>query len=164
MRHWITSFRIVDGTPNVERNRRACKGVGAEETGTVKTLRSKPLLQAIVALLSLIPTSAGLAGIVLGPDFLRLDPPWPADLDSHFRFLSGVFLAVGVGFYSCIRSIEAKTGRFRLLASLVFCGGLARLLSLGIAGAPSAAHLVGLGMELVVVPLLVLWQARLSSR
>ena len=127
-------------------------------------LRSKPLLQALVALLALIPTSAGLAGIFLRPDFLRLDPPWPADLDSHFRFLSGVFLAVGIGFYSCVPSIEAKGGRFRLLAALVFCGGLARLLSLMITGAPSAGHLFGLGMELVAVPLLVFWQARISSR
>ena len=121
------------------------------------------MLQGLVALLALIPTSAGLAGIVLGPDFLRLDPPWPADLDSHFRFLSGVFIAIGLGFYSCIPAIETKGPRFRLLAALVFSGGLARLLSLAIAGAPSAGHLVGLGMELVVVPYLVVWQARLSS-
>ena len=126
-------------------------------------LRSKPLLQALVALLALIPTSAGLAGIVLGPDFLRLDSPWPVDLDSHFRFLSGVFLAVGIGFYSCIPSIEAKGGRFRVLAALVFCGGLARLGSLIVSGAPSAGHLLGLGMELVAVPLLVVWQAKISS-
>ena len=127
-------------------------------------LRSKRLLQALVALLALIPTSAGIAGIVLGPDFLRLDPPWPVDLDSHFRFLSGVFLAVGTGFYSCIPSIEAKGSRFRLLAALVFCGGLARLFSLIVSGLPSAGHLAGLGMELVAVPLLVLWQAKISSR
>ena len=122
------------------------------------------MLQALVALLALIPTSAGLAGIILGPDFLRLDPPWPVDLDSHFRFLSGIFLAVGIGFYSCVPSIERDGGRFRLLAALVFCGGLARLLSLAIEGAPSAGHLFGLGMELVAVPLLVFWQAKISSR
>lgn len=127
------------------------------------TLRPKRMLQAVVALLALVPTSTGLAGIVLGPDFLRLDPPWPADLDSHFRFLSGVFLGVGLGFYSCIPAIERKGPRFRLLAALVFSGGLARLLSLAMAGAPSAGHLIGLGMELAIVPLLVLWQARVSS-
>ena len=118
----------------------------------------------MVAVLGLIPTLTGAAGILLGPDFLRLDPPWPADLDSHFRFLSGVFLAVGLVFYSCIPAIERKTGRFRLAASLIVAGGLARLWSVLIAGAPSAGHLAGLGMELVVVPLLVLWQATLSPR
>ena len=121
-------------------------------------------LQAVVAILALIPTLAGAAGILLGPDFLRLDPPWPADLDSHFRFLSGVFLAVGISFYSCIPQIERKTNRFGLLVAIVFAGGLARLWSFALAGAPSTGHLVGLGMELVVVPLLVLWQAQLAHR
>lgn len=120
-------------------------------------------LQAVIALLASIPTLTGGAGLLLGPDFLRLDPPWPADLDSHFRFLSGTFLAVGLGFYSCVPRIEARSGRFRLLAALVVCGGFARLCSLAIAGAPSAGHLVGLLMELVVVPLLVLWQGRIAA-
>ncbi len=121
-------------------------------------------LQIVVAVLALIPTLSGAAGVLLGPDFLQLDPPWPADLDSHFRFLAGVFLAVGIGFYTTIPRIDAKAGRFRLLAALVFAGGLARLLSLFIAGPPSAGHLAGLVMELVVVPLLVLWQARIARR
>jgi hypothetical protein len=102
--------------------------------------------------------------VILGPDFLRLDPPWPTDLDSHFRFLSGVFAAIGVGFYSTVPSIERKGRRFRLLCALIFAGGLARLLSLGIAGAPSLGHLAGLVMELGVVPLLALWQARVARR
>ena len=119
-------------------------------------------LQAVIGVLALIPTLAGSAGILLGPDFLRLDPPWPADLDSHFRFLSGVFLGVGLAFYSCIPAIERKTGRFRLLAGLVVAGGLARLWSLALVGTPSAGHLAGLGMELLAVPVLVAWQARLA--
>ena len=125
--------------------------------------RSKLALQMVVAVLGLIPTLTGLAGILLGPDFLRLDPPWPVDLDSHFRFLSGVFLGVGLGFYSCIPAIETRTERARLLGGLIVLGGLARLYSLAVYGAPSAGHLFGLGMELVVVPLLLLWQTRLAQ-
>ena len=121
------------------------------------------LLQAVVAVLAAIPTLTGLAGVVLGPDFLRLDPPWPTDLDSHFRFLSGVFLAVGVGFYSTIPDIERNGARFRLLAALVIAGGVARLVSLLVAGSPSAGHLAGLAMELLVVPLLALWQWRVAA-
>jgi hypothetical protein len=130
---------------------------------TRPSAHSRRALQAVVALLALIPTLTGAAGILLGPDFLRLDPPWPADLDSHFRFLSGVFLGVGLGFYSCIPAIETKTERFRLLGGLTMLGGLARLLSLIVAGTPSAGHLVGLGMELVVLPLLLVWQTRLAQ-
>ncbi len=125
---------------------------------------SRRLLQIVVSILSLIPLSAGAAGVIFGPAFLQAEPPWPADLDSHLRFLSGVFLAVGIAFLSCVPEIETKTARFRLLSAFVFAGGLARLLSLFLVGAPSAGHVGGLVMELGVVPCLVLWQARLARQ
>jgi len=124
----------------------------------------KHLLQVVVAVLATTPVLTGLAGAILGPDFLGLDPPWPADLDSHFRFLSGILLAIGLLWWSCVPGIEGKTGRFRLLAALTFAGGLARLLSLVIAGAPSTGHLLGLGVELLLVPPLTWWQARVARR
>jgi hypothetical protein len=119
-------------------------------------------LQVVVALLAAVPVLAGLEGIVSGPAFTGVAAPWPTDLDSHMRFLSGVFLAIGIAWYSCIPGIEAKTRRFRLLAALTVCGGLARLASAFIAGAPSAGHRFGLVVELLIVPLLVLWQARIA--
>ena len=45
---------------------------------------------------------------------------------------------------------------------MVVCGGLARLFSLVAVGVPSRGHLFGLGMELGVVPLLMLWQWRVA--
>ena len=123
----------------------------------------KRLLQTIVAILCCVPLSAGLAGVLLGPTALGgaiLDGP---DLDSHFRYISGVFLGVGLGFVSCIPEIERKGARFRLLTAFVFLGGLARLGSLLIVGPPSWPHLVGLGLELFAVPALAFWQWRLSS-
>jgi hypothetical protein len=80
-------------------------------------------LQIVVAILSLIPLSAGTAGGFLGPSFLKVTEPWPVDLDSHFRFLSGVFLCVGLGFLSTVPDIARRTARFRLLAAFVFVGG-----------------------------------------
>ncbi|WP_099867483.1 DUF4345 domain-containing protein [Pararhizobium haloflavum] len=129
-----------------------------------KSQLSLRLLQATVATLALVPISAGLLGVLRGPAFLGLDAPPPTDLDSHLRFLSGVFLALGLAWWSCIPAIETKTARFRLLACATVVGGLARLASLGLLGAPSAGHMAGLFMELVVVPLLVFWQARLARR
>lgn len=102
--------------------------------------------------------------MIEGPAFLHgVASPVPPDLDSHFRYLSGLLLAIGIAFATCIPEIERKTARFRLLAFLVFVGGLGRLVGLLTAGAPGAGHLFGLAMELVAVPLLVLWQARLAA-
>jgi hypothetical protein len=123
------------------------------------------LLQLAVGLGCVVPLLAGGAGMVRGPAFLHgVAPDVPADLDSHFRYLSGLLLAIGLGFASCIPGIERNTARFRLLAFLVFVGGLGRLISLASVGPPGGGHLFGLAMELGAVPLLVLWQARVASR
>jgi uncharacterized membrane protein YfcA len=125
----------------------------------------KRLLQAVVALGCVVPLLAGGAGMLEGPAFLHgIESPVPADLDSHFRYLSGLLFAIGLAFASCIPRIEEKTVRFRLLAFLVVVGGLGRLLGALSSGVPGAGHVFGLAMELGTVPLLVLWQARLASR
>ncbi len=125
--------------------------------------KERLLLQLIVALACLVPLAAGAAGMIQGPGMLRgVGGDGPADLDSHFRYLSGLLFAVGIGFATCIPGIERKTGRFRLLALLVFVGGLGRLVSFLSIGVPGPGHVFGLAMELVAVPLLVLWQARVA--
>lgn len=123
---------------------------------------SKRLLQITVAILGLVPLSAGLSGVILGPD--AFDGPGDVtDLNSHFRYISGIFLAVGIAFYTTIPNIQIKTARFRLLTALVFIGGLARLLSLFLDGTPTAPHLIGLCLELVVVPALAVWQGQIAQ-
>lgn len=121
------------------------------------------LLQAAAALAVLVPIGAGAWGVIRGAAWLDHGAA-PRDLDSHFRYLSGIFLALGIGFASCIPAIEKNGARFRLLGAMVVAGGAARLVSLLAVGAPSAGHVAGLGMELGAVPLLMLWQARVSRR
>jgi Domain of unknown function (DUF4345) len=84
--------------------------------------------------------------------------------DSHFRYLSGLLLAIGLAFWSTIRDIESKTERFGTLAFLVVVGGLARIVSLWVSGMPDRSMLFAFGMELIVTPVLAFWQFRLSLR
>ena len=105
---------------------------------------------------------SGAAGVLLGPAAFAPETVPAVDLDSHLRYLSGLFLALGLAFWTTVPGIARKTARFRLLAALVVCCGLARLFSLLVAGTPSTGHLACLGLELVVVPLLVLWQSRIA--
>ncbi|HEX9964003.1 MAG TPA: DUF4345 domain-containing protein [Allosphingosinicella sp.] len=122
------------------------------------------LLQLAIAMGCIVPFLAGGSGILKGPAFLHgVAGPVAADLDSHFRYLSGLLFAIGLAFASCIPGIERKSARFRLLALLVFVGGLARLISYASIGMPGRGHVFGLAMELVAVPLLVLWQARIAA-
>jgi len=118
----------------------------------------------VVAVACLVPLGVGGVSVLRGPGFLGHPPVIPTDLDSHFRYVSGIFFAVGVAFASCIARIEATGPRFRLLGALVIAGGCARLVSLASVGVPSAGHVFGFAMELGAVPLLMLWQRRIARR
>jgi hypothetical protein len=122
------------------------------------------LLQAAVALACIVPLATGSLSLLEGPAFIRgVGEPVPIDLDSHFRYLSGLLLGLGLAFASCIPAIERRTARFQILGFIVVIGALGRLLSLLDAGTPGTGHLFGLVMELCVVPLLMLWQWRLAE-
>ena len=123
--------------------------------------RERRYLQRTVAVLALVPVSAGLFGILFGPALTGDQVSVSAD--SHFRYLSGLLLGIGLLFWSTTPAIEEKTGRFRLLTLLVFIGGLARLLGLVLTGVPSLYMLASLALELVVTPILALWQTRIAN-
>jgi hypothetical protein len=123
------------------------------------------LLQAVAALACLVPLIVGSQSVLRGIEYLKGAPmPVPPDLDSHFRYVSGIFLGLGLGFAYAIVRIERRTAIFRLLGMMVVIGGLARGLSWIEIGRPSSGHVFGLGMELGVVPLLMLWQTRVARR
>ncbi|MGA3002383.1 MAG: DUF4345 domain-containing protein [Acetobacteraceae bacterium] len=122
----------------------------------------KRLLQIVVAVGSLVPICAGAAGMVSGPRFLGSTIAGSVDLDSHFRYLSGLLLAIGVGFVSTIPRIETHGDRFRILTGIVVIGGIGRLVSLYAIGPPSLVMLTALVMELIVTPGLAVWQYRVA--
>jgi hypothetical protein len=121
-------------------------------------MKYKKLLQCAVALGALVPLSAGGAGVLLGQGMLEGEGASSLSADSHYRYLSGLLLAIGIAFLTTLPNIERKTDRFQLLTGLVFIGGLARLYALLLVGVPDKAMLFGLVMELLVTPLLALFQ------
>jgi hypothetical protein len=122
-------------------------------------------LQIAVAAASIVPLSMGTLSILRSADVLRgVAHPLPIDLDSHFRYLSGLLLGIGLAFLAAIPRVESRGTLFRTLGFVILIGGLARLLSLLQAGLPGPGHRFGLAMELIVVPLIVLWQARIERR
>lgn len=123
--------------------------------------RERRFLQAAVAIACLIPILTGVDGVLRGAAMFRHITS-TADLDSHYRYLSGIFLMLGLAFASTVPRIERQGPRFRLLATMVVMGGLARALSWAIVGPPGMGHQLGLAMELIVVPLLALWQMRVG--
>jgi len=120
-------------------------------------------LQVAIGLACLVPLAAGLQGALQSAAMLRgVNPPLPIDLDSHYRYLSGLLFGIGIGFAACLPRIEARGTLFRALALIVFAGGLARLYGAALHGLPGPGHVFGLAMELLVVPMIALWQARVA--
>lgn len=124
------------------------------------------LLQAAVALGCLSPFWFGLRGIIEGPAMLVGVEPGQAapDLLSHYRYLSGLFLGIGLMLLSCVPAIERRTLRFRWACAAVVIGGLARAFGLLLGDAPSTEHHLALAAELGIVPLLLFWQTRVARR
>ena len=121
------------------------------------------VLQCAVLLAGLVPVSAGAAGVFLGVSLLT-DLSAGSDLDSHFRYLSGLLLAIGLAFWSRIPGIERHGQSFRLLGGIVVLGGVGRVVGVIVAGPPTWPMLATLGMELAITPLLCLWQGRIARQ
>lgn len=119
------------------------------------------LLQLAVAIACLVPLLAGGAGALEGPAMIGVDDA-PPDLESHFRYLSGLLFGLGIAFAAAIPTIERRSELFAVLGLLVLVGGVARLAFWFGGEAPSGAHQLALVMELGVVPALVLWQRRVA--
>lgn len=117
------------------------------------------LLQAAIILACVVPIGAGAAGMTNGPGHAAAGS---IDLDSHFRYLSGLLFGLGLGFLGCVPRIEKRSSIFRLLGLMVIVGGLARLGAALFIGWPGPAHIFALVMELGIVPGLMLWQYRVA--
>jgi hypothetical protein len=117
------------------------------------------LLQLTLAIMSLIPLSAGLAGVWTGPAFYHLSASVSAD--SHMRYLSGLLLGIGFAVWWVIPRVEKSSEVFATVTAIVFVGGLSRLWSLIQAGEPNGVMSSALFVELGLTPALFFWHRRI---
>jgi hypothetical protein len=119
------------------------------------------LLQAVIALAGFVPVLAGLSGVLEGTEMVGLAHA-PSPLDSHFRYLSGLLLGIGLAFWTTIPRIERHGAAVQLLTVIVVIGGFSRLFGALLDGFPTGPMRWALGMELVVTPVICLWQASIA--
>jgi hypothetical protein len=85
-----------------------------------------------------------------------------APLDSHFRYLSGLLLGVGLAYWSLVPGIERQGSRISMLTLIVVIGGFCRAMGMLTNGLPGPAMSAAVVMELVVTPAIYLWQTRVA--
>ncbi|MEN9518615.1 MAG: hypothetical protein RLZZ381_1203 [Cyanobacteriota bacterium] len=120
-------------------------------------------LQFILAILSMIPILIGLLGITQGTTRWLPAGSITPDFDTHYRYITGYYLSLGMLGFWMIPKIEQHTGLFRIICASVFMGGVGRVFSIIQVGMPNLLALMFTGLELCF-PLLLLWQAKISRK
>jgi hypothetical protein len=114
-------------------------------------------LQIALAVLSFIPLTFGALGLVYGVGrFIPTDAN-VAPLDSQYRFLSAVYVGLGLLIWRVIPSIEKHGWIISTIVAAIFLGGLSRLYSAHLFGVAPPAMIAATALELGS-PLLILWQ------
>jgi hypothetical protein len=97
---------------------------------------SKKLLQITLAILGAIPILAGGLTVLQGVHALDIFGVSFSDstagnviLDSEMRFLSAIWMGIGMMVYAIIPTIEKQTLIFRLIMAAIILGGVGRTVS-----------------------------------
>jgi hypothetical protein len=125
----------------------------------------------LLKLLAPVPIIVGLLHVTLGAGTeVLLGANVPADvlkdpvLDSQNRFYGAIFMAYGPLLFLCARDLHRHALLLRIVGGFVFLGGIARLASVALQGLPSVPVVGLIAIELVGMPLLLLWHAHLLQR
>src|ERR1700728_2226178 len=121
----------------------------------------RKLLQIAFALAGLVLIVFGLAGVFFGADFADLSGN--VVMDSYFRFLKGMLLAIGLIYWSAIPVIERRGERISLVTFILVLGAVPRLIAVIGHGVPTIGILISLAGELIVAPLLWLWHQHVTG-
>jgi hypothetical protein len=120
-------------------------------------------LQVVLGALAAIPAASGLAGMVQGADVV---PGGRAVLtpsaDSEYRYAHAIWFAVAPVIWSSLPRIEENGRVVRAVSAAVVLGGLARAWSWRTAGRPHPVFVGATALELVGIPAVAAWQARVA--
>jgi hypothetical protein len=131
---------------------------------------SKKALQIVLGVLGLIPILTGGLNLIMGASALNIDgASFSSDvlnnvvLDSEIRFFGAIWFGIGMILYWMLPSIEKQTMLLRLLTGGIFLGGIGRLASAFFVGIPPNHFIAATVLELIGMPILVLWQSLIST-
>ena len=120
-------------------------------------------LQVTLAIFSVIPLAFGISGVFFGAGRWLPGEAIPAELDNQYRYLSAYYLSLSFLLWWAIPHIERHTTLIRIIAFVLFLGGLSRLWSFVDVGWGSQAQVAGMVIELAA-PLLAVWQGFVARR
>lgn len=124
------------------------------------TDRRRQVLIGVLAILGIVPVATGTMGMVLGPAGAPGGAATTASVDSEYRFVNLFWAAAGALLWWSLRDPDKRSRVTQSVLALAAAGGVPRLLSWRRTGAPHVAFKGALVLELVVVPLVLVWHRR----
>jgi Domain of unknown function (DUF4345) len=118
-------------------------------------------LQITLLILSIIPFVFGLTGVIFGTGRFLDDAAIVPQLDNQFRYLSGIYLLVSFFIWWMVPTIERHGTLIRIMALVLFIGGLARAVSWATVSQPPFFQIGAMILDLSM-PLLAIWQAKVA--
>lgn len=112
-------------------------------------------------LVGLIPLFLGGTGILFGAEEHANGSDVAAALDSQYRYLAGVYVAVGAMILWSAADVKNRASLLRFAMLGWFLGGLARIISWMTVGQPADWQVSGIAVELIVPVVMLLWQRRI---
>ena len=91
---------------------------------------------------------------------MRGGGPTTPSIDSEYRFVNVLWLGAGVILYWTLLKPAARALVTRVVLILAATGGIARLISVAVVGWPHPVFIGTIVLELVIVPLVIWWHAR----
>ena len=118
-----------------------------------------------VAALGAVPLASGLAGVLLGTGGVPGGPGGDVSpsLESEYRFANAFWLAVAPVVWWSVAAPRERGPVLRAVLATVGASGLARLLAWRTAGRPHPAFVASTALELVGMPAVLAWHARLAA-
>lgn len=102
--------------------------------------------------------------MLAGPEGAPGGGPTTSSVDSEYRFVNVFWTAAGVLLWWSLRKPAERADVTRLLLGLAAAGGLPRLLSIARTGLPHPVFRAVTALELLVVPVVLLWHIRSFRR
>lgn len=136
--------------------------------------QSSNLFKIIVAIIAVVPILTGVGDLINGvasqldfgmPNTAAVTDPM---LNSSFRFFAGIWLGVGLFMLLFITNLPKYFTALMLLFATIIIAGVGRIITISQVGLPEPTSgfvlvIVAVVIELIIVPLLMVWLARLRK-
>ncbi len=125
---------------------------------------ARRLLLIVIAVLGVVPIATGLFAVIGGPPAEPGGEVISPSLDSEYRFAHVIWIGAGVVLWWSLRRPAERALTTRVVLVIAAAGGIGRIISAVLYGLPHPVFIAAGVVELVVVPLVVLWHGRVFPR